>query len=67
MTKGKSFIPQKTLFIQEFNKNETKREKMEIGIFDEFERLNDEEPVTVEHLFADFRKLDDGTFQKEFQ
>jgi beta-mannanase len=49
-----------------FNKKETKREKIEIGIFDEFERLNDEEPVTVEHLFADFRKLKDGTFQEEF-
>ncbi len=42
-------------------------QKFEIGIFDEFERLNDEEPVTVEHLFADFRKLKDGTFQKEFK
>ncbi|MGC9354431.1 MAG: hypothetical protein ACP5D9_11360, partial [Mariniphaga sp.] len=43
------------------------KEKIEIGIFDEFERLNDEEPVTVEHLFADFRKLGDGTFQNEFK
>lgn len=43
------------------------KQKFEIGIFDEFERLNDEEPVTVEHLFADFRKLKDGTFQKEFK
>ncbi|SHF43981.1 Beta-mannanase [Mariniphaga anaerophila] len=51
-------------------KQETKitgRQKIEIGIFDEFERLNNEEAVTVEHLFADFRKLNDGTFENEFR
>jgi beta-mannanase len=51
----------------ESDKKDSTREKIEIGIFDEFERLNGEEPVTVEHLFADFRKLGDGTFQNEFK
>jgi hypothetical protein len=37
-----------------------------MDIFNEFGRLNDEGPVTEEHLFAAFQKLDDRIFQKEF-
>jgi len=40
--------------------------KIEIGVYDPQSLLNEEEPVTVEHLFADFGSLHDGTFQNSF-
>ncbi len=39
----------------------------EIGFYDPNSLLVNEEPVTVEHLFADFGNLNDGTFQSRFK
>ncbi len=49
------------------NRNSVQREKLEIGVFDKFSRLNHEEPITSEHIFTDFRMLHDGKFQNEFK
>ena len=38
----------------------------EIGFYDPQSQLIEEKAVTVEHLFADFGNLHDGTFQKSF-
>lgn len=38
----------------------------EIGFYDPNALMVSEKPVTVEHLFADFGNLADGTFQKSF-
>ena len=40
--------------------------KIEIGLYDPQSLLNEEEPLTVEHLFVDFGNLHDGKFQKSF-
>lgn len=40
--------------------------KIEIGLYDPQSLLNNETPVTVEHLFADFGNLADRTFQNDF-
>lgn len=40
--------------------------KIEIGLYDPQSLLNCEKPVTVEHLFADFGNLSDGTFLTNF-
>lgn len=45
---------------------ENQHEKLEIGLYDPQSLLNNEEPVTVEHLFVDFGSLYDGTFQSSF-
>lgn len=45
--------------------NNQKRE-IEIGIYDPQSLLNEEELVTVEHLFIDFDNLNNGTFEKGF-
>ncbi len=39
---------------------------IEIGLYDPQSLLNQEKPVTVEHLFADFGNLHNKTFQDEF-
>jgi beta-mannanase len=44
-----------------------KNREPEIGLYDPQSLLNEEKPVTVEHLFADFGNLSDGTFQSRFQ
>ncbi len=41
--------------------------EFEIGLYDPQSLLNKEELVTVEHLFADFGNLNDGTFQSRFR
>lgn len=41
-------------------------EGFEIGFYDPQSRLIDDQAVTVEHLFADFGNLHDGTFKKSF-
>lgn len=43
-----------------------RQKKIEIGLYDPQALLIAEKPVTVEHLFADFGNLADGTFQKSF-
>jgi len=40
--------------------------KFEIGLYDPQSLLNEEKPVTVEHLFVDFDGVLNGTFQKSF-
>ncbi len=40
--------------------------KIEIGLHDPQSLLNAESPVTVEHIFADFGNILDGTFQNHF-
>ena len=47
------------------DKNQTG--KFEFGLYDPQSLLNNEKPVTVEHLFADFGNLNDGTFQEAFR
>jgi beta-mannanase len=54
-----------------FKRPETKYEfnpdrKIEIGLYDPQSLLNEEKPLTVEHLFVDFGNLYDGTFQESF-
>ncbi|NNL15027.1 MAG: hypothetical protein HKO81_00115 [Flavobacteriaceae bacterium] len=39
---------------------------IEIGLYDPQSKLNKEKPVTVEHLFADFTNLNNGSFQDSF-
>lgn len=39
----------------------------EIGVYDPQSLLNEEKPVTVEHLFVDFGSLKDGSFEKDFR
>ncbi|MBJ7880183.1 hypothetical protein [Gelidibacter salicanalis] len=39
---------------------------IEIGLYDPQSLLNEEKPVTVEHLFADFSNLSNGSFQESF-
>ena len=39
---------------------------IEIGLYDPQSLLNEEKPVTVEHLFADFSNLNNGSFQNNF-
>ena len=41
-------------------------ETPEIGFYDPNSLMINEKPVTVEHLFADFGNLADGTFEKSF-
>ena len=41
-------------------------EELEIGFYDPQSRLINEQAVTVEHLFADFGNLHNGTFHKSF-
>jgi beta-mannanase len=43
-----------------------RQNKIEIGLYDPQALLSAEKPVTVEHLFADFGNLADGTFHKSF-
>jgi beta-mannanase len=43
-----------------------RQKKIEIGLYDPQALLIAEKAVTVEHLFADFGNLADGTFQKSF-
>jgi len=40
---------------------------IEIGVYDPQSLLNDENAVTVEHLFVDFSNLNNGSFQKSFK
>jgi beta-mannanase len=40
---------------------------IEIGLYDPQGLLNKEKPVTVEHLFADFSNLTDGSFETSFK
>lgn len=54
-------------FIRPVTKFETNpKRKIEIGLYDPQSLLNEEKPVTVEHLFTDFDDLKDGTFQNNF-
>lgn len=43
------------------------RDKLEIGLYDPDNLLNSEPPVTVEHIFADFGNIRDGSFEKRFR
>ncbi|MDN3663827.1 hypothetical protein ACFFU1_17840 [Algibacter miyuki] len=47
------------------NKNNLEQ-KLKIGLYDPKNLLNDEKIISVEHLFADFSNLNDGSFQKKF-
>ena len=47
-------------------KKNTIYSKLQIGLYDPQNLLNNESAITVEHLFADFSKLYDGTFQNNF-
>ena len=49
-----------------FNEKSKLTEKFEIGFYDPQSLLINENAVTVEHLFADFGNLDDGTFKQSF-
>ncbi|MDP2891074.1 MAG: hypothetical protein Q8P34_19180, partial [Bacteroidota bacterium] len=40
--------------------------KLEIGLYDPQSLLNEEEPLTVEHLFVDFGSLYSGKFKNDF-
>jgi len=48
------------------NSREKWKEEFEFGLYDPQSQLTEERPVTVEHLFADFGNLHDGTFHKNF-
>jgi beta-mannanase len=50
----------------ENNRNKAPGKSIEIGFYDPNQLLIEEKQVTVEHLFADFGNLNDGTFQKRF-
>lgn len=47
-------------------KKDTINRKFQIGLYDPQNLLNNESSITVEHLFADFSNLNDGTFQNSF-
>lgn len=49
------------------NARVNRNEKIEIGLYDPQSLLNSEGPVSVEHLFADFGNLQNGTFQSSFE
>ncbi|HAQ19891.1 MAG TPA: hypothetical protein DCR40_11760 [Prolixibacteraceae bacterium] len=54
-------------FIRPVTKFETNlKRKIEIGLYDPQSLLNEEKPVTVEHLFTHFDDILDGTFQSNF-
>lgn len=40
--------------------------KIEIGLYDPQSLLNEEKPITVEHLFVDFGSLNNGKFKENF-
>ncbi len=48
-------------------KNQEKNENFEIGFHDPHLLLAKEEPVTVEHIFADFATITDSSFLKDFE
>jgi beta-mannanase len=63
----KDIIYSKDNFKRPYSKSEYNRQrKIEIGLFDPQSLLSKEDPVTVEHIFADFDNLNDGTFERKF-
>lgn len=50
----------------ELNSKDSLKTQFEIGVYDPLSLLNNEEQITVEHLFVDFGSLHNGSFQISF-